>query len=210
MPEASKTIVAKVPKKKKAEHVRLEFLRFEILRKADKGWDMYFLFGMEDPANSKKQITILCPPDGPIDLTKRDDNVVTFTGGKKGAEGLTILEAPMPDDRRINMSVRAYQSKGKARRNAGGVAKITDFLDDEVASKLAGAAASNPYVAGGIVLNKGINFVAGMIAETKDKERGYASIEERFGDEFDERKMQPRLVDFVGGDIRARFRWTIE
>jgi hypothetical protein len=183
----------------------LEWTKLEITRNWDKTWDLYFLVEVDHPTDSSKKV-VLTYPSEPINFTKRSDNVFKF-----GAQGDDICVIPMPAKGGPGVRVHCLQSKEKT-RNVGRVLRtISEFADDEVGSKLGAAAAKNPYVAAGIIVNKGVSVVAKLIEETKDKDRGFAVMTENSFSalELKTGKTELRKAVFSTKDLTLSYRWRM-
>jgi len=82
----------------KKERVRLELMQLEIDKKANRGWDPYFVFAFQDPGNPNKSLVSIWP-EYPIEMKKASNNKHNFAGGGRGADGKEIYSIDMPADR---------------------------------------------------------------------------------------------------------------
>ena len=203
---------------KKSERVRLELIRLEADRKKNFGnkllgrarvtWDVYFVFAVEHPDDPAKSI-VWTYPERPIDMKKAHDNEISF--GKKGGAGATVLECAMPDDRRLTARCYVMQSKSKSRRTGEVMSTVSKFVDGEVAPLASKAAAKSGNahaviaVEAGKVLNKGIGVVGQLLAGSKDKQRGFGSLEHQFR-KTNARQKKPMRIDL--GDSTLLVRWS--
>lgn len=198
----------RVSGKNNKERVRLELMKLEINRNANKSWDPYLIFAFEHP-EKPNQTVISTWPERPIELRKSSDNVVNFAGGGRGADGATVYSIDMPSDRHIGMQVFVFQDKGKTRKSGAIMEEVTGLIG-KGASSLGPAATANPYVAAALVVNKGLNVVGDLLSKVRDKNRGYANLDEKFGLEFEKRSKLRRVKKTSTGDFILTYRWIIE
>lgn len=139
-----------------------------------KGWDMYYLFEIEDPRDANQRIATAVPSK-PIEMKDKSRNKHVF-----GSEGMEVYYGPLPEGSRVNVQVTAIQSKEKTRATGAALKSIAGAADEQFGSQAAAAAASSPWAAAGAVAIKGGNVAGKLLAKTKDKSRGSITLDKSF------------------------------
>ncbi|RLL50651.1 hypothetical protein D8Y20_11485 [Mariprofundus sp. EBB-1] len=195
----------------KEPKVRLELLKLKLNRKWNKSWNLYFVLTVEDPLNSSLMYIAEYPdanaPYPDFDLTKRSNNTIPFAPSGSEADGLQVFESRMPKDRQISVRLNLVRSKGKTRKRSAVIERGAIFMDD-IAEVLKLEKIPNFWVKAGVLSNKAVGKVSHMIAETKDKDLGFVSLDERFEENCP--KILCRDNQLISGEATLYWRWIIE
>jgi len=189
------------------EIVKLELEKLQILRPKER-WQLYFVLVTEHPTEKDKMV-ITSFPDPYIRLKPSQNNVVNFepTGGN-GADGLIIMEREMPENRVISTRLYLRHSR-QASRNLGEILKdIKGELGGDamnVISNILGT--SSPWL---IITKEAVPLIGGILRKIKDKDFGFVSLDEEFGEEFSNQSEIDRENTFSTGEAKLCWSWSVK
>ena len=189
-------------------HIRLEFEELEIFR-PKKRWSIYFVVVTEHPEDRDKML-VSSFPEPFIRMKPRLENKLQFVpeADDDGANGLFVIERPMPEDRTLKTRVYLRHSRQKE-RDAGKLLQNmkeelgTDAFD--VVSDVLGT--TNPWLA---VAKKAVPLIGGILTKIKDKDFGFVNMDEEFGPEFENQTELDRSNTFSTGDADIVWSWSVK
>lgn len=189
--------------------ILLEFEELEILR-PKKRWKLYFVIIAEHPEDSDKMVLSYLPQLEPYFVLKpRADNKVFFEPENSvGADGLFVIEREMPADRNIKVQVYLRHSR-QATRNAGNFLKeIESELGDNAMGTITDILGTTSSWL--VFAKAALPIVGSALKKVKDRDFGMLSMDERFGDEFENQEELDRQNTFSSGDARLVWSWSIK
>lgn len=186
--------------------VRLEIDAINIHR-PKKRWKLYFVIMAEHPTEPDKMIVTTLPQNS-FKLSKRHNNEYCFDTDETGSEGLYVLSREMPDDRELNVHIYLRHTR-KATRNAIDLLKnIESGIGGDafgIVQDIAGVA-SMPWL---VIAKKAFPLIGKILSKIPDRDFGFVSAFERFGNEFEEQTEIDRKKDFTG-DASLVYSWSVD
>lgn len=186
--------------------VRLEIDSVRIHRPKER-WKLYFIIIAEHPTENDKMI-ISTVPQEPFKLSKRHHNEYHFDTGESGSEGLFILSRDMPEDREINVHIYLRHTR-RSTRNLGEILKDieTGIAGDTfgIVADIAGTA-TLPWL---VISKKAVSVIGKILSKIPDRDFGFLSAFERFGDEFEDQIEIDRKKDFTS-DASLVYSWSVD
>lgn len=186
--------------------VRLEIDGVQIHRER-KTWKLYFVIVAENPEDSEKMI-VTSLPNPYFKLTSRHENKYHFDTDQPGAEGLFVISRELPEDRELNVHIYLRHTR-KSTREVGEILK-------DIESGIGGDAFGivNEIVGGGtvpwlVIAKKAVPLIGKVLEKIPDKDFGFLSAFERFGNEFEEQTDIDRFKDFTG-DASLIYSWSLD
>lgn len=160
--------------------VRLELNQLKINRPKER-WKIYFVIVAEHPTDSDKMVLTTIPTN-PIKMTPNQNNVVYFDDTGLGSEGLLILSREMPQNNELNVHCYVRHSRSSV-RTAGEI--LTD-IQDEIGADALGTISNiigttNPWL---VITKAALPLIGRLLTKIPDRDMGFISMFERFGDEF--------------------------
>jgi len=187
--------------------VRLEIDEVKIHR-PKKSWKLYFVVVAEHPVETDKMIVTTLPPQGPFKLSKRHDNSFQFDTNEVGSEGLFVLSRELPEDRELNVHIYLRHTK-KSLRELGEILKdVESGIGGDafgIVTDIVGTA-TVPWL---IIAKKAVPLIGKILAQIPDRDFGFLSAFERFGNEFEELYEVDRKKQF-SGDASLVYSWSID
>lgn len=186
--------------------VRLEIDEI-IIHRPKKSWKLYFVIMIEHPTDSEKMIVATLPSE-PIKLTKRHNNSFCFDSEDFGSEGMLVLSRELPKSRELNVHIylrhtrQSTRNLGKVLENIqSGIGKeATDIVTNIVGT------ASVPWL---VISKQCISLLGRILEKIPDRDFGFTSAFERFGDEFESKFEIDRKKDF-SGDASIVYSWSVD
>jgi hypothetical protein len=186
--------------------VRLEIDEVQIKRHK-KRWKLYFVVLTEHPDDKDKMIMTTLPTQ-PIKLSKHHDNHFYFDTEEIGSEGLKVLSQELPENRELNVHIYLRHTR-KSTRNLGEVlSDIESGIGGDafgIVTNIVGSA-TVPWL---VIAKKAVPLVGKILTRIPDKDFGFLSAFERFGDEFEQQIEIDRKKDF-SGDASLVYSWSID
>jgi len=186
--------------------VRLEIDEVQIHR-PKKRWKLYFVIMTEHPDDSEKMIMTTLPIN-PFKMSKRHDNHFYFDTEETGAEGLKVLSRELPDNRELNVHIYLRHTR-KSIRDLGEILQDveTGIGGDAfgIVTDLVGTA-TVPWL---VIAKKAVPLAGKILAKIPDRDFGFLSAFERFGDEFEEQVEIDRKKDF-SGNASLVYSWSVD
>ncbi|WP_421919756.1 hypothetical protein [Marinifilum sp.] len=186
--------------------VRLEIDGIRIYR-PKKRWKLYFVVVADHPTETDKMIVSTIPQE-PFKLSKRHENEYFFDTDEEGSEGLYILSREMPEDRELNVHIYLRHTR-KSQRDLG---EILSDIENGIAGEAFGivtdivGAATVPWL---VISKKAVSLVGKILQNVPDRDFGFVSAFERFGDEFETQTEIDREKEFTG-DASLIYSWSME
>jgi hypothetical protein len=189
--------------------VRFEIDEVTILR-PKKQWRLYFIIMTEHPTEADKMVITTLPVQ-PFRLTSRHDNTFAFDTEEQGSEGLYVLSREMPDNREVNVHVYLRHTRSSVRSAGQIMADLESGLGGAafgVVTSIVGLAApvATPWL---VVAKSAISLVGQLLTKIPDRDFGFLSAFERFGQEFEEQTEVDRKKEF-SGDATLVYSWSVE
>jgi len=192
------------------ESVRLSLNTLEILKKRE-SWNLYIILVTELPDDPAQMAISIHPSYGLMKLTKHSDNLIEFVPDGNGTEGMFLLEREMPEDGSVRAGIFLMQSK-KRMRNVGDLLQDLIEILPEDTTKM-GAINSlgslNPWLMTKPLNAIPISGIAKILSKLKDRELGFISLDENFGDEFKTKPSQERSGKLYSGIAELTWTWNV-
>lgn len=186
------------------EKIKLEINKLTIHRPKER-WKIYFVIMLEHPTDSEKMVLSTIPTD-PIRMTPNLNNVFQFDDNKEGSEGLFLLSREMPKNRELNVHCYVRHSRSDL-RDAGAIMKdIKEEIGSEALGEISNILGStNPWL---VISKVTIPLIGKVLTKVKDREMGFISMFERFGEEFKNDGEVDR--EKTGGFATIVYTWSVE
>ncbi len=185
----------------------LEFEKLEILKPRER-WKLYFIIVSDHPGDPDKMLVGNIPSEY-IRLKPKEDNVISFTPeGDDGADGLFVMECPLPASGRIK--VRAFlRHSRQAARNVGKFMKdMKKELGDDAMDIITDAlGTTSPWL---VIAKKALPLVGNILGKIKDRDMGFINLDENFGPEFKKNKKLKRFNRFSTGEAKLTWQWSVQ
>lgn len=188
--------------------ITLEFNKVEILKKRE-SWKLYFVLITEHPDDPEKMV-LTSFPDPHIKMGPNQDNVLNFVpeSSDNEADGMFVIERAEPKDKTIKARLYLRHDR-QATRDAGNfLANMQDKLGGdafEIVSDIMGT--SQPWL---VIAKKAVPMVGKALTAIKDKGFGFVSMDERFGDVFNDGEKHIRANNFSTGNARIEWSWRVK
>ncbi|KAA5538685.1 hypothetical protein [Adhaeribacter rhizoryzae] len=186
--------------------IRLEIDKVTIHRPKER-WKLYFVIIAEHPTDRNKMILTTLPQE-PFRLSARHNNSFSFDTDQIGSEGLFVLSREIPEEGELNVHIYLRHTR-KSTRNLGEILQ-------EVESGIGGDAfgiiegivgtATVPWL---VIAKKAVPLVGKILSKIPDRDFGFLSAFERFGNEFEEQGEIDREKSFTG-DASLVYSWSID
>jgi hypothetical protein len=162
--------------------VRLELNQLKINRPKER-WKIYFVIVAEHPTEADKMVLTTIPTE-PIKMTPNQNNVVYFDDSGQGSEGLLLLKCEMPQNEELNVHCYVRHSRASI-RTAG---EILRDIQHEIGVDALGTISNiigttNPWL---VITKAALPVIGRLLAKVPDRDLGFISMFERFGEEFKE------------------------
>lgn len=188
--------------------IKLEFEKLTIHRPKER-WKLYFIIVAEHPTEADKMVMTTLPQSDIIRLKPAQGNVINFEPKGDDADGLFVIERDMPTDRRI--SVRVYlRHTRKSVRDTG---KMLEDIQKELGSDALGIVTDVLGVTGApwlVVSKYALGAIGKVLRKVKDKDFGFVSMDEEFGDEFENQTELDRENTFSTGEASIVWSWSAD
>jgi hypothetical protein len=186
--------------------VRLEIDEVQIYR-PKKRWRLYFIIVAEHPSDNDKMILTTLPQE-PFKLSKRHDNSFQFDTDETGSEGLFVLSRELPEDKELNVHIHLRHTR-RSSRNMG---EILQNIETGIGGDAFGivtdilGTTKVPWL---VIAKKAVPLVGKILSEISDRDFGFLSAFECFGDEFENIYEIDRQKDF-SGDASLVYSWSVD
>lgn len=186
--------------------VRLEIDEVKIHR-PKKNWKLYFVIMAEHPTETDKMIMTTMPQE-PIKLTSQHENSFQFDTNDVGSEGLFVLSRDIPETRELNVHIYLRHTRSSIR----GLGEILKNVEDGIGGDAFGiitdivGTTSVPWL---VIAKKAIPLVGKILTKIPDRDFGFLSAFERFGEEFEAQVEIDREKKF-SGDASLIYSWSVD
>lgn len=160
--------------------IRLEINQLTIDR-PKKRWQLYFVVVAEHPSDPDKMVVTTIPTD-PIKVTPNQENNIHFDDDGPGSEGLFLLQRNMPPGKELNVHLYVRHSRSGLRNAANALQDIAKELGIDALGQtenILGTTATWLEIT-----KKALPHIGKALARIPDRDMGFISMFERFGDEF--------------------------
>lgn len=185
------------------KQIRLELESFKILKKRER-WQVYFIVYATHPENPEKTIVKFVPGGNNISLKPLAGNFHSFKPTGMGTDGLRILHIDLPEENYIDIRIVMMQSRKKLRTIG---AKLTEVKKALNVKELELIRLSNIQW---YAIDKGFDIIAGILENIKDRNMGFVSMDEEFGEEFEHNPSQQRSNTLSTGEAEIKWVWEIK
>lgn len=188
--------------------IKLEFEKLTIHRPKER-WKIYFVIVAEHPNEQDKMVVTTIPQSDIIRLKPSQENVIHFEPKGEETDGLFIIEREMPADRR--MSVRVYLRH--SRKNVRNTGALLGELQHELGSEAFGIVTDVLGQTGApwlVVSKYALGLIGKTLSKIKDRDFGFVSMDEEFGDEFENQTELDRENTFSTGEASIVWSWSAE
>lgn len=183
--------------------IRLELESFKILKKRER-WQIYFIVYTSHPNEPNKSIIKFVPGGNNIRLKPQSDNYYSFKPTGEGTDGLRILHIDLPTENYIDVRMCMMQSRKNLRSVT---AKINEIKKELNVSEIVPVKLARIQW---YLIDKGIDIVAGIIENVKDRNMGFISMDEEFEDEFEQNQNQKRTQRLSTGEAEITWVWELK
>ncbi|MDI9258308.1 hypothetical protein [Flavobacterium sedimenticola] len=160
--------------------VRLEINQLNIER-PKRRWKLYFVVIAEHPTDPDKMV-LSTLPSNPIKVTPNQQNEIHFDDNGPGSEGLLLLRRNMPPSKELNVHFYVRHSRSAVRNAVSVLQDIENEMGGEALQTVDGMLdTENPWL---VITKKSLPLVGKVLARVPDRDMGFISMFERFGDEF--------------------------
>jgi hypothetical protein len=186
------------------EVVRLEINQLNIDR-PKKRWKIYFVIVAEHPTEVDKMVLATVPVN-PIRVTPNQNNEIHFSDATPGSEGLFLLRRDMPKNKELNVHCYVRHSRSDV-RDAGAIMKdIEKEIGADAVGKISDIlGTTNPWL---VVTKAAIPLIGKILTKVQDREMGFISMFERFGEEFEHDGEIDRVK--TGGFSTVVYTWAVD
>ena len=163
-----------------AMKVRLEINQLNIDR-PKRRWKIYFVIVAEHPTEADKMVLTTVPSD-PIKVTPNQHNEIHFDDNGPGSEGLLLLRRNMPEAKELNVHCYVRHSRSSVRTAGNVLSDIKNQIGEEATGTLNDILGTdNPWL---VVPKTALPLIGKVLAKIQDRDMGFVSMFERFGEEF--------------------------
>ncbi|WP_295336826.1 hypothetical protein [Flavobacterium sp.] len=160
--------------------IRLEINQLTIER-PKKRWRIYFVVVAEHPTDPDKMV-LTTLPNNPIKVSPNQDNTIHFDDESPGSEGLLLLKRTMPPSKELNVHFYVRHSRSSIRSAANALHDIAAELGMDALGPIENILDTNiPWLE---VTKKSLPHIGKALARIPDRDLGFISMFERFGEEF--------------------------
>ena len=188
--------------------IKLEFEKLTIHRPKER-WKLYFIIVAEHPTEEDKMVITSLPQSDIIRLKPSQGNVINFEPKGDNVDGLFVIERDMPADRRV--SVRVYlRHTRKSVRDTG---ELLSEIQKELGSDAVGIVTDVLGITGApwlVVSKYALGALGKVLRQVKDKDFGFISMDEEFGDEFENQTELDRENTFSTGEASIVWSWSVD
>lgn len=188
--------------------IKLEFEKLTIHRPKER-WKLYFIIVAEHPTEEDKMVITSLPQSDIIRLKPSQGNVINFEPKGDNVDGLFVIERDMPADRRV--SVRVYlRHTRKSVRDTG---ELLSEIQKELGSDAVGIVTDVLGITGApwlVVSKYALGALGKVLRKVKDKDFGFVSMDEEFGDEFENQTELDRENTFSTGEASIVWSWSVD
>lgn len=188
--------------------IKLEFEKLTIHRPKER-WKLYFVIVAEHPTEADKMVVTTLPQSDIIRLKPSQGNSISFEPKGDDADGLFVIERDMPADRRVSVRVYLRHSRNNL-RNTG---ELLGELQQELGSEAFGVVTDVLGLTGApwlVVSKYALGTIGNILRKIKDKDFGFVSMDEEFGDEFENQTELDRENTFSTGEATIVWSWSAE
>lgn len=189
------------------ELVKLELEKLQILRPKER-WKLYFVLVTEHPSEKDKMV-ITSFPDPYIRVKPSEKNIINFEPvGSPGADGLIVMERDMPANRMLSTRLYLRHSRQSTRDLGQILQDIKGELGGDamnIVSNILGT--TSPWL---VIAKEAVPLVGGILRKIKDKDFGFVSLDEEFGDEFSNQGEIDRENTFSSGEAKICWSWSVK
>ncbi|PJE41688.1 MAG: hypothetical protein CUR32_07570 [Flavobacterium sp.] len=184
--------------------IRLEINQLTIDR-PKKRWQLYFVVVAEHPSDPDKMVVTTIPTD-PIKVTPNQENNIHFDDDTPGSEGLLLLQRSMPPGKELNVHFYVRHSRSDVRNAANALQDIAKELGIDALGPTENILGTN--ITWLEITKKALPHIGKALARIPDRDMGFISMFERFGDEF----LADGEIDRkkTGGFCTIVYSWAIE
>lgn len=184
--------------------VRLEINQLKIDR-PKKRWKIYFVVVADHP-NDKDKMVLATIPVEPIKIVPSQDNEVNFDDQTPNSEGLLLLRRAMPTSKDLNIYFYVRHSRSSLRT----VGEVLKDIQEEIGNDAMGTitdilGTTNPWL---VIAKTALPLLGKILAKVPDRDMGFISMYERFGEEFEEDGNIDRQK--TGGYATVVYTWAID
>ena len=184
--------------------VRLELESINILVNRNR-WNLYFIVYTNHPTDPQKSLMRLLPKTGTIRLTNKSDNPYSFKPKQVGADGLKVYQNTLPEDNYVDLRLCMMQSRKRLRNTVEIIADVKDTFKVKGLKEILSISRLQWYV-----LDVGIDAVTGILSNAKDRDMGFISMDEEFGEEFVQNPNQRRTMKVSTGKAELTWVWEMK
>lgn len=186
--------------------VRLELEKLEILRPKER-WQLYFVIATEHPSDNNKMV-ISSLPDPYIRLKPSQNNTINFEPEGAGTDGFFVFERQIPEDRRISARMYLRHSRSDTRELGKILQDIKGELGNDAFGILDDIFGTN--TAWLEISKKALPLVGNILEKIKDRDFGFVSMDEEFGNEFENQTELDRQNNFSTGQAKVCWSWSLK
>lgn len=185
------------------KQIRLELNSFKILKNRER-WQIYFIVYTAHPDDPNKTIVKMVPGGTNIRLKPLAENFHSFKPKGTGTDGLRILHVDMPPENYIDVRLVMIQSRKKLRTIGAKLNELKQALNIEELECIKLSRIE------WFLVDKGFDIVAGILENMKDRNMGFVSMDEEFGDEFNSNPNQKRSNKLSTGEAEINWVWEVK
>lgn len=184
--------------------VRLELESINILVKRSR-WDLYFIVYTNHPTELEKSLIRLLPKTGTIRFTNKSDNPYSFKPKQTGGDGLKVYQYELSEENSVEIRLCMMQSRKRLRNTAELIADVKDSLKIKEMKEVLTLSRLQWFV-----VDSGIDAVTSILSNLKDRDMGFISMDEEFGEEFDQNPNQQRTMKISTGKAELTWMWEVK
>ncbi len=188
--------------------IKLEFEKLTIHRPKER-WKLYFVIVAEHPTEADKMVITTIPQSDIIRLKPSQGNEINFEPKGDDTDGLFVIERDMPADRRVSVRVYLRHSRKNMRNTGDLLAEIQHELGSEafgIVTDVLGLVDA-PWL---VVSKYALGSIGKILRKIKDRDFGFVSMDEEFGDEFENQTELDRENTFSTGEASIVWSWSAE
>lgn len=160
--------------------VRLEINQLTIDR-PKKRWKIYFVIIADHPTDPDKMV-VTTMPNEPIKIVPNQDNTLHFDDEGLGSEGLLLLKRNMPPGKELNVHFYVRHSRASLRNAVNLMEDLTAELGIDALGPIDNILGTK--MTWMEITKKSLPHIGKALAKIPDRDMGFISMFERFGDEF--------------------------
>ncbi|RKD90924.1 hypothetical protein [Mangrovibacterium diazotrophicum] len=184
----------------------LEFTKLALSKKRRR-WQLYFVMVTEHPDDNDKML-VSSFPDPYIRLKPNQDNVISFEPeGGPGADGLFVLERPLPADNRIKTRLYLFQSRKELRHLGEALTDLQSTLGGDAFEIVTDALGTSvPWL---VIAKRAVPMVGNILCDIKDRNMGFVSLDESFDEISETNSCLVRANGFSTGEAKLWWKWKL-